>query len=49
MPSFCNEKPPARQLQTRINLNDRPLSRQSMDLKIMPRSGKGHIHIMCNR
>ena len=28
-----NEKPPMRQLQTRINLNYRPLSRLSMDLK----------------
>ena len=37
-----NEKPPPRQLQTRMNLNYRPLSRLSMDLKIMPRSGKGH-------
>ena len=31
-----NEKPPTRQLQTRINLNYRPLSRLSMDLKVMP-------------
>ena len=31
-----NEKPPARQLQTRINLNYRSLSRLSMDLKVMP-------------
>ena len=30
-----NEKP-TRQLQTRINLNYRPLSRLSMDLKVMP-------------
>ena len=28
-----NDKPPIRQLQTRINLNYRPLSRLSMDLK----------------
>ena len=33
---MCNEKPPTRQLQTRINLNYRPLSRLSIDLKIMP-------------
>ena len=33
-----NEKPPGRQLQTRINLNYRYLSRLSMDLKVMPRS-----------
>ena len=32
-----NEKPPTRQLQTRINLNYRPLSRLSKDLKVMPR------------
>ena len=42
-----NEKPPTRQLQTRINLNYRPLSRISMDLKVMPRSGKGHTFILC--
>ena len=42
----CNEKPPARQLQTRINLNYRPLSRLSIDLKIMPRSHKGHKYIL---
>ena len=32
----CNEKPPARQLQTRINPNYIPLSRLSMDLKPCP-------------
>ena len=32
----CNEKPPTRQLQTRINPNYIPLSRLSMDLKVMP-------------
>ena len=37
-----NEKPLTRQLQTRINLSYRPLSRLSMDLKVMPRTGKGH-------
>ena len=42
-----NEKPPTRQLKTRINLNYRPLSRLSMDLKVMPRSGKGHKFILC--
>ena len=42
-----NEKPPTRQLQTRINLNYRPLSRLSMDFKVMPRSGKGHKIILC--
>ena len=42
-----NDKPPTRQLQTRINLNYRPLSRLSMDLKVMPRSDKGHKFILC--
>ena len=42
-----NEKPPMRQLQTRINLNYRPLSRLSMDLKVMPRSSQGHKFILC--
>ena len=42
-----NEKPPSRQLQTRINLNYIPLSRLSMDLKVMPRSSKGHKFILC--
>ena len=37
-----NEKPPTRQLQTRINLNYRPLSRLHMDLKVMPSSNKDH-------
>ena len=32
------DKPPTRQLQSRIYLNYRPLSRLSMDLKVMPRS-----------
>ena len=31
----------------RINLNYRPLSRLSMDLKVMPRSNKGHKCILC--
>ena len=38
-----NEKLLSRQLQTRINLN----YRLSMDLKIMPRSSKGHKFILC--
>ena len=42
-----NEKPPARQLQTKINFNYRSLSRLSMDLKVMPRSHKGHKYILC--
>ena len=36
-----NEKPPSRQLQTRINLNYRPLSR------LMPRFSTGHKFILC--
>ena len=40
-------KPPTRQLQARINLNYSPLSRLSMDLYVMPRSGKGHKFILC--
>ena len=42
-----NEKPPLREFQTRINLNYRPMSRLSMDLKVMPRSQKGHHYILC--
>ena len=42
-----NEKPPSRQLQTRINLNHRPMSRLSMDLKVMPKLQKGHCYILC--
>ena len=44
---LCSEKPPVRQLQTRINPNCIPLSRLSMDLKVMPRSHKGHKFILC--
>ena len=43
----CNVKPLTRQLQTRINLNYRPLSRLSMDLKVMSRSSKGYTFILC--
>ena len=43
----CNEKPPKRQLQTRRNLNHTPLSRLSMDLKVMPIPYKGHKYILC--
>ena len=42
-----NKKPPSRQLQTRINLNYRPLSRLSMDIKVMPKSSKGHKFFLC--
>ena len=41
------DKLPVRQLQPRINLNYRPLSRLSMDLKVMPRSYKGDRYILC--
>ena len=40
-------KLPTRQLQPRIYLNYRPLSKLSMDLKVMPRSQKGHKFILC--
>ena len=42
-----NEKPPSRQLQTRVNLNYRPLSRLSMDLKVISKLSKGHKFILC--
>ena len=42
-----DEKQLPRQIQTRINLNYRPLSRLSMDLKVLPRSNKGHNYILC--
>ena len=42
-----NEKPPTRQLQTRIKPNYIPLSRLSMNLKVMPRSYIGHQFILC--
>ena len=41
------DKPPTRQLQPRIHLNYRSLSRLSMDLKVMSRSQKGHKFILC--
>ena len=41
------DKIPTRQFQARINLNYRPLSRLSMDLKAMPKSHKGHRFILC--
>ena len=44
---FRNDKPPPRQLETRINLNYQPMSRLSMDLKVMVRSQKGHWFILC--
>ena len=42
-----NEEMPLRQLQARINPNYVPLYRLSMDLKVMPRSCKGHKYILC--
>ena len=42
-----NKKPPPRQLQARLNPNYVPLSRLSMDLKVMPRSYKGYKYILC--
>ena len=42
-----NEKPPTRHLQTRINPNCTPMSRLSMDLKVMPKSQKGHKYVLC--
>ena len=41
----CNDKPPSRHLQIRINPNYVPMSRLSTDLKVMPRSHKGHRNI----
>ena len=41
------DKLPERQLQPRINLNYRPLSRLSMDLKVMAKSYKGDKYILC--
>ena len=41
------DKLPTRQLQPRIYLNYRPLSRLSMDLKVIPRLQKGHKFILC--
>ena len=42
-----SDKPPMRQLQLQIYLNYRPLSKLSMDLKVMPRLQKGHKFILC--
>ena len=42
-----NEKLPSRHLQMRINPNYIPMSRLSMDLKVMPRFLKGHRYILC--
>ena len=42
-----NKKPPTRHFQTRINANYVPMSRLSMDLKVICRSHKGHKYILC--
>ena len=42
-----SDKLPKRQLQPQIYLNYRPLSKLSMDLKVLPRSQKGHKFILC--
>ena len=42
-----SDKLPTRQLHPQIYLNYRPLSKLSMDLKVMPRSQKGHKFILC--
>ena len=42
-----NDKLPSRQLETRINLNYRPMSRLSINLKVMLRSQKGHQYVLC--
>ena len=44
---FRNDKLPSRQLESRINLNYRPMSKLSMDLKVMPRLQKRHWYILC--
>ena len=41
------DKIPNRHFQRRINLNYKPLSRLSMDLKVMPNSYRGHKFILC--
>ena len=45
--SSRNNKPPVTQLQQRIKLNYRPLSRLGIHLKVMPKSHKGHKFILC--
>ena len=41
-----NEKPQPRQLPHRINLNFKAMNRLNIDLKVMPRSYKGHKFIL---
>ena len=42
-----SDKPPTRQFQPQIYLYYRPMSKLSMDLKVMLRSQKGHKFILC--
>ena len=42
-----SDKPTARQLHPQIYLNYKPLSKLSMDLKVMPKSQEGHKVILC--
>ena len=42
-----NDILPSRHLQTRISPNYVPMSRLSMDLKVLPRSHEGHRYILC--
>ena len=44
---FRKDKPPSRQLEAIINLNYRPMSGLSKDLKVMPILQKGHWFILC--
>ena len=47
MPTCIQWKSTPRQWQARINPNYVPLPRLSMDLKVMPKSYKGHKFILC--
>ena len=47
MSTLQKNKIPNRHFQRRINLNYKPLSRLSMDLKVMPKSYRGHKFILC--
>ena len=47
MSASVQQKIPPRQYQARINPNYVPMSRLSMDLKVMPRLHKGHKYILC--
>ena len=42
-----NEKPPTQHFHAGINPNYIPMSRLSMDLKVMPKLQKGHRYILC--